>query len=250
MNSKKEYVYVVGIAIFIAITSFKFGSDYSIFGLKQPQSLAYKDGILYVANKNGYISMLDEYGNILELDFLHVNDPSNVLVIDYTIVVSSDNTLLFYKLPSKLETSIKFNDKIVQIARKDRKDSDILVLLANGDILLVSNNKQILLCKVHNATSIASSSKYLFVATQNTINAYNYNCQLLFSIAFSIPMRRINYNDGVISVTSTSNNEVFLLNERLQKIKSYKFDKPTFAIYSKNKLFVCSLKLGKVYIKS
>ncbi len=247
MNSKKEYVYVVGIAIFIAITSFKFGSDYSIFGLKQPQSLAYKDGILYVANKNGYISMLDEYGNILELDFLHVNDPSNVLVINNTIAVSSDNTLLFYKLPSKLETSMKFNDKIVQIARKD---SDILVLLANGDILLVSNNKQMLLCNVNNAASIASSSKYLFVATQNTINAYNYNCQLLFSKAFSIPVRRINYNDGVISVTSTSNNQVFLLNERLQKIKSYKFDKPTFAIYSKNKLFVCSQKLGKVYIKS
>ncbi len=247
MNSKKEYVYVVGIAIFIAITSFKFGSDYSIFGLKQPQSLAYKDGILYVANKNGYISMLDEYGNILELDFLHVNDPSNVLVINNTIAVSSDNTLLFYKLPSKLETSMKFNDKIVQIARKD---SDILVLLANGDILLVSNNKQMLLCNINNAASITSSSKYLFVATHNTINAYNYNCQLLFSIAFNIPVRRINYNDSVITVTSTSNNEVFLLNERLQKIKSYKFDEPTFAIYSKNKLFVCSQKLGKVYIKS
>ncbi len=247
MNTKKEYIYIVGIAIFVAITSFKFGSDYSVFGLKQPISLAYKDGILYVANKSGYVSMLDKYGNILELDFLNLKDPSNVIAINNTIVVSLGNDLLFYEKPSKLAKLMKFNDNIVQIAREN---NTILVLLANSDILLVNNYTPTLLCNIKGAVSIASSSKYLFVATLNTINVYNHQCQALFSKAFSAPIERINYNDNVLSVTSTSNNQVLLLNEHLEKLKSYKFDKPTFAFYTKDKLFVCSFELGKIYIKN
>lgn len=247
MTSKKEYMCIAGIVIFIALTSFKFGSDYDVVGLKQPINLSYEDGILYVANKSGYVSMLDKYGNILELDFLKIRKPSNVIINQNNIAVSSDNEIFFFTRPSKLTKVIKFYDKIVQISSQNK---DILILLANGDILKITDSKAVFLRNVAHASSIASSATHFFVTIGNLINVYdNYN-HLLESRQFNVPISYISFNNEHLTATSTPNNIVFVLNQKLQVLKSYKFDKPTFAFYTKNKLFVCSDELDKLYIKN
>ncbi|OSS42225.1 hypothetical protein DESAMIL20_1778 [Desulfurella amilsii] len=249
MNSKKEYVCILGVFIFVVITSFKLGSDYGVIGLKEPTALAYKNGILYVANKGNYVSMLDKYGNILELEYLNIKKPSSIILDGNDFVVSSNNELFFYQKPLELKKVIRFDDKIVQIAKSN---SGVLVLLSNGDILKVNYLEAKFLCNIPNASSITFGDGYFFVVVGNFINVYdNDNCNRLeTSREFGVEINYISYNDGVVSATSTSDNIVFLLNQHLDKIKSYKFDKPTFAYYSKQKFFVCSRKLGKIYIKN
>lgn len=247
MNSKKEYLCIAGIVIFIVLTSFKFGSDYDVIGLKQPINLSYEDGILYVANKSGYVSMLDKYGNILELDFLKIRKPSDVIINQNNIIVSSDNEIFFFKRPSKLTKVMKFYNKVVQISSQNK---DILILLANGDILKIIGSKTVFLKNVAHASSIASSSTRFFVVVDNLINIYEGDNHLLESKQFDVPISYISFSNGYLAATSTPNNIVFLLNQKLQIIKSYKFDKPTFAFYAKSKLFVCSSELDKLYIKS
>ena len=247
MNSKKEYICIAGIFIFVVITSFKFGGDRSVIGLKEPSALVYKNGILYVANKGNYISMLDKYGNILELEYLNIEKPSSIILDGNGFVVSSNNELFFYKKTLEIKKVIRFDGKIIQIANSS---SGILVLLSSGDIFEVNNLGVKFIRNIPNASSITFGDGYLFVVVGNLINAYsNYN-RLEVSREFGVEINYISYNDGVISATSTPSNIVFLLNPYLDQIKSYNFDKPTFAYYSKHRLFVCSSKLGRIYIKN
>ncbi len=249
MNSKKEYICIAGIVIFIAITSFKFGNDYSVYGLKKIIGLTYNNNILYALSKDGYVSMLDKYGHILELEFLNFKEPTSILAYKNKneLVVSADNELIFYQLPSKFVKTIKFSANIKQIARLGKS---VLVLLKNGNCLKVDNHEVSLLFNIDGATSIASSNTEIFVAFGNCIVSYNLNKQVLAKTCFGKPINYINFDDGYLSVTSTSSNKVFLLNKNLDVVKSLTFDKPTFAYYSKQKLFVSSSDLDKIYIKN
>ncbi|HEX13134.1 MAG: hypothetical protein ACPLW6_00415 [Desulfurella sp.] len=245
--SKKEYACIAGIVIFIVITSFKFGNDYSVYGLKKPLSLSYSNGILYVVQKDGYISMLDKYGHILELEFLDLNDPSSILTYQNMIVVSTKDNLFFYQRSSKLLKVVKFSGKIRQIANFG---NDILVLLDTGDILKVQNYKVKFLFNIKGASSIATNDNEIFVVVGHSIKSYNINKQVLTSKDFSVPIDYISFNNGYLSVTSQQVNRVFILNKDLMLVKSFKFEKPTFAYYSNQKLFVCSSDLDKIYIRN
>jgi hypothetical protein len=246
MNSKKEYICIAGIFIFIALTSFKISNDYSVSGLKQPFSLSYSDGILYVVNKNGYISMLDKYGHILELEFLDIKGLSDLIAYQDKLVVSRSRDLLFYKKPSKLVKVVDFHDTIKKLANQS---GNILVLLNNGDCFLVNHNTKFLF-NIPDASSIALSNKYIFAVAGNFIKVYDKHNHLITSKTYSFPIDSISYNDGYLALTSASYNRVFLLNENLEEVESFKFDKPSFVYYSKQKLFVCSSKLGRIYIKN
>lgn len=246
MNLKKEHIFVAGIVIFIALTSFKISNDYSIVGLKQPDSLSYSDGILYVVNNGGYVSIFDKYGHILELEFLDLKEPSNVVALKDKLIVSEGNNLLFYKKPSKLVKIVKFYDTINKIANQN---GSILVLLNNGDCLLVNQNTKFLF-NIPDASSIAASSKYIFVAKGNLIEVYDKHNHLVASKRYSFPIDSISYNDGYLTLVSTFYNKVFLLNQDLKDEQTFKFDKPSFAYYSKQRIFVCSSKLGRIYIKN
>jgi len=246
MNSKKEYICIAGIVIFIALTSFKISNDYTVAGLKQPFSLSYSDGILYVVNKNGYVSMFDKYGHILELEFLDLKGSSNVVAYQDKLVVSVGRDLLFYKKPSKLVKVVRFYDTINKLANQNES---ILVLLNNGDCLLVNHNTKFLF-NIPDASSIALSNKYIFAVAGNLIKVYDKHNHLITSKTYSFPIDSISYNDGYLVLTSAYYNRVFLLNKKLEEVESFKFDKPAFAYFSKEKLFVCSSKLGRIYIKN
>lgn len=247
INSRKELVVFFGITIFIIITSFKLGSDYSVVGLKKPWSLVYHNGILYVANEDGFITILDKYGNILELEFINISRPSSMTLDKNKLVVASQEKLFFYTLRGDLVKEVDLEKNITQIIQYK---NNLLVLLFGGDIIEVKNFKPFLFATLHQANSIAADDNLIFVAESHYIYVYNKGLHVIKEREFSVTIDNICFSDDILIATSEKGNIVFELDKNLNIVKKYKFERPSFAFYDNRKLFVSSKDYNKIYIKS
>jgi len=106
----KKIIFFIFILIALCVSSFKFLSEKSIAGFHHPES-AYFDGeYIYVSNiglsssdrvKDGFITKLDKYGNILEYKFIdNLQSPKGIVLSNNKLYISDSNRIVIKNLES------------------------------------------------------------------------------------------------------------------------------------------------------
>ncbi|WP_025209798.1 hypothetical protein [Hippea sp. KM1] len=125
LKDKKLFI-AVAIFSFVLISGFKLVKENEVIGLKHPESAFFYNGYLYVSNigsspisqnEDGFITKLDEYGNILEYKFIDkLKAPKGIFAYDGKLYIADLDRLCIYDLKKKslscrpIESSRFLND--------------------------------------------------------------------------------------------------------------------------------------------
>ncbi|AEA33731.1 hypothetical protein [Hippea maritima] len=110
LNDKKLFFFVLVLG-FVMLAGFKLVNDSEVIGLKHPESVCFYKNYLYVSNigssptspnKDGFITKLDRYGNILEYEFIDdLKAPKGIFAYNDKLYIADLTRLCIYDFKAK-----------------------------------------------------------------------------------------------------------------------------------------------------
>ncbi len=266
---RKKIILVFGILVFIAITGFKFLQDKFVIGFRHPESAYFNGRYIFVSNigssstsknKDGFITKLDQYGNILEYKFIdNLQAPKGIWLNKNILYIADLNRVCEANINTKrmhcigIAGSMFLNDIIYhnkKIYVTDTLANNIYVINAHNRISVFFHKNGL------SPNGIAFSTKleaFLVVSFNKPIvNIISVSGTLIKSIYF----KDFSGFDGIV----VEGNKVFMSDYRSGKILESNIDfryvhvvkdfkTPASDIFLKNdKLIVPLLEENKLYI--
>ncbi len=264
----KKLIAVLGIVVFLAVTGFKFLNDKFVIGFRHPESAYYNGRYIFVSNigsspvsknKDGFITKLDKYGNILEYKFLDkLQAPKGIWLYDNKLYISDLDRVCVANIYTKKMQCIKvkgskFLNDIVCLQKKvyvtDTVTNDIYVLYKNKVSLFFHKNN-------FSPNGIAFSKRLnaLVVVSFNrpVVNIISLSGKLIKSVY----LKGFNGFDGLIIngsdvyISDYKSGKILKTNLNFKTVRVIKdFKTPAADIFVKNgKLIAPLLEDNKLYI--
>lgn len=266
----KKVIVITFISLFVVITGFKFLNDKFVIGMQHPESAYFNGRYIFVSNigssptsknRDGFITKLDRYGNILEYKFLdNLQAPKGIWIYGKLMYIADLDRVCTANIETKKMNCIKvkgseFLNDIIYFKGKiyvtDTMTNNVYVI--NGKKVTVFFHKSdfspngIAFSKRLNAFVVVSFNKPV-------VNIISLSGKLLKSVY----LKGFSGFDGLV----IKNGEVFISDYRSGEIlktdltfkkvyivKNFKTPAADIFVYG-NKLIAPLLEADKVYIGS
>ncbi len=264
----KKFIVIFGILIFLVISGFKFLNDKFIIGFKHPESAYCYNGYIFVSNigsspmsKNldGFITKLDQYGNILEYKFIDkLQAPKGIYVYGTKLYIADLNRICIADIYTKKKKCINikgssFLNDIVYV------EGRIYVTDTVKDrIYVVKNNR----AKIFFEQKGLSPNGIIFIKSLDAFAIVSFNEPAVSIISMKgkllnrVYLRQFNGFDGIslfedhLFLSDYRSGSIIQTDLRFKNIKVIKEFKTPAADISVcgNRIFVPLIETGKIYI--